>query len=121
MKNICYHTRLCSDNTKKIVGGSFGGSLDMDTIARLVKAHFTVTVKPSGHPVFVDKDGREVSLYVNVDPKVTDAGKEALRQYHVERQKREAINERVERQHQETIENLMSGLSNEEIIRRLGG
>ena len=79
--NIGYHTRAYNDNTTKLVGGSFGGKVDADTIERLVKSHFTVTVKPSGRAVFVDRSGREVSLYLTVDPSKTVAGREALAEY----------------------------------------
>ena len=77
-KNIGYHTRLISDNTVKVVGGSFGGRFDIETANRLVKSHFSVAVKQSGRAVFVDKRGREVSLYFTVDAGETDAGKKAL-------------------------------------------
>lgn len=36
--NIGYHTRLDGENSKKISGGSFGGSFDMETVERLVCA-----------------------------------------------------------------------------------
>lgn len=95
-KNIGYHPRLDSDNRVKVVGGSFGGTIDMETVERLVKAHFTVIVKPSGRPVFVDKQGREVSLYISVDPAGTEAGRVALLDYWAERNRLEEA-EREER------------------------
>jgi hypothetical protein len=119
-KNIGYHTRLVSDNKVKVCGGSFGGALDIETANRLVSAQFTVIVKHSGRAVFVDRAGREVSLYISVDPEATDKGKEAVTQGRVERRKRQAENEQREAKHQEQVEQLMSGLTNEEIIRRLG-
>lgn len=114
--NIGYHTRLYENNTIKCVGGSFGGSLDLQTANRLVKAHFTVTVKPSGTPVFVDRDGREVSLYITVDPTMTDAGKQAVATY---------VQGKRSRQEEETrkkdrIESLLDGMSLDEALRRLG-
>ena len=74
-KNIGYHTRLYTDNTRKIVGGSFGGQIDAETVERLVNLHFEVFVKPSGRAVFVDQQGREVHLYLSVDPENTEKGK----------------------------------------------
>ena len=118
-KNIGYHTRLYADNTVKVVGGSFGGSVDADTVARLVKSHFTVIVKPSGTCVFVDKAGREVSLYVSVDARETGAGKEALKQHYAEQQKLWEKAQAEEQQASEEIDSLMGGLSHEEIVRRL--
>ena len=92
MKNIGYHTRLHLNNSVKVVGGSFGGSLDIETANRLVNAHFTVIVKPSGRPVFVDREGREVSLYISVDPEATEKGKEAVKVYCRERDARDRLN-----------------------------
>lgn len=80
-KNIGYHTRLHLQNTVKVCGGSFGGSLDAETANRLVNAHFTVDITPSGRPVFVDRDGKKVSLYISVDPESTEAGQLALKTY----------------------------------------
>ena len=62
-KSISYHTRQVGTD-RKVVGGSFGGNIDTETVDRLVNAHFTVKVKPSGHAVFVDKQEREVGLYL---------------------------------------------------------
>ena len=70
-KNIGYHTRLINNNASKVCGGSFGGALDLETANRLVNTHFNVIVKTSGTPVFVDREGREVSLYMSVDPSLT--------------------------------------------------
>lgn len=114
-KNIGYHTRLDSNNTVKVCGGSFGGSFDWETVERLVKAHFTVKIQPSGRAVFVDKEGRAVSLYFSVDPDMTLAGKAALAE---DRKAREEA-QRIEDEKQGQIDELMSGLSNDEIIRRL--
>jgi hypothetical protein len=118
-KNIGYHTRLYADNTVKVVGGSFGGSIDPDTVARLVKSHFTVVVKPSGTCVFVDKQGREVNLYLSVDARETDAGKAALKAHHAQQRALWDKAQADEQQASEEIENLMDGLSHEEIVRRL--
>lgn len=113
-KNIGYHTRLTSDGSK-VVGGSFGGSLDMETVNRLVKAHFTVTVKPSGHTVFVDKAGREVRLYFAIDASQTEAGKQALATWR-NKQRQEA---EVQEQQADEISQLLDSLTPEEIIKRL--
>ena len=119
--NIGYHTRLRSDNTHKVVGGSFGGQIDMETINRLVSCSFSVVVKPSGRPVFVDKSGREVSLYISVDPDSTEVGKTAMKAYYAERDLREAKAQAQAEQEQSELEEALSGLSHEEILRRLKG
>lgn len=83
-KNIGYHTRLDSNNTVKVTGGSFGGSTDQETIERLVNAHFSVRIKPSGRAVFVDNQDREVTLYITVDPMSTEKGKKVAKEHRAE-------------------------------------
>lgn len=121
MKNVGYHTRLDGNNTVKVVGGSFGGAISMETVNRLVRSHFTVVVKNSGRPVFVDKQMREVNLYLNVDAGSTEKGAEALKEWRAERVKQLAEEEAQEERNQEEIDHLMEGLSHEEIVRRLRG
>ena len=117
--NIGYHTRLLSNNSTKVVGGSFGGAIDADTVERLTRSHFTVIVKPSGRAVFVDREGREVSLYLSVDPESTSIGALALQNYHIEKQRtdREASEQRAKEERE--IEELMHGLPHSEIMKRL--
>lgn len=117
--NIGYHTRLNGANNTKVSGGSFGGFFDIETANRLANAFFTVVIKPSGFAVFVDKDGREVSLYFTVDASKTEMGKEALKQFHKARETAEREQKIKDRQEQETIQRLMDELSNDEIIKRL--
>lgn len=118
--NIGYHTRACSDD-RKITGGSFGGQVDMQTANRLVQSFFTVRVKPSGHAVFVDKEGREVRLYFTIDAGKTDKGLLALKEWHKERARLEALAEEQRAQQQAEIDELTSGLTHDEIVRRLKG
>jgi hypothetical protein len=119
MSNIGYHTRLYSDNTRKVVGGSFGGSIDIETVNRLVKSHFSVVVKNSGTPVFVDKEGREVSLYLSVDAGKTEKGNLAMRAWLAEVAKQSVDEANRRERQQEEIDQLLEGLSHEEIVRRL--
>lgn len=114
-KNISYHTRLDCNNTVKVVGGSFSGSFDMETVNRLVNSQFTVRVKNSGRAVFVDGKGNEVSVYVVVDPDTTEAGKLAI----AEERKTRAALQAVEDEKQARINELLSNLSDDEVIRRL--
>lgn len=120
-KNIGYHTRLYSDNTRKIVGGSFGGAIDSETVNRLVNSQFEVVVKHSGTAVFVDRDGREVRLYLSVDADSTEKGVNALAAWRAEREKQEREHASRREQESEEIDNLMSNLSHDEIVRRLRG
>ena len=118
--NIGYHTRLYGTHkdTKKS-GGSFGGFFDIETANRLVNSNFTVIIKPSGFAVFVDKDGSEVSLYFTVDASKTEMGKQALKQFHKDREIAERAQKIKYREEQELIERLMEQLSHDEIIKRL--
>lgn len=120
MKNIAYHTRSTADDSK-LVGGSFGGDFSLETVERLAKSHFKVVVKPSGTPVFVDKQGREVRVYFAVDPRDTTMGKAAIAEHNKEKARLQAIQDQKEEEQQNQIDDLMDGLSNEEIIRRLSG
>lgn len=109
-RSIGYHTRLHSDNRVKVVGGSFGGSIDQETVERL--AHlFKVVIKPSGTAVFVDKEGREVALYLSVDPASTAIGREAIKQH--QKQGQVLANSHSAKQ-QEIKEKALSKLSAEE-------
>lgn len=113
--NIVYHTRKTGDI--KVTGGSFSGSFDWQTVNRLVTSQFDVVIKPSGSASFVDKEGREVSLYVTVDPLKTVKGIDARRvkneQLAVERRKEEA----KERE----VNELIASMTNDELLERLRG
>ena len=115
MNKLTYHTRLDADSTTKVSGGTFRGVLDYETVERLVKTNFTVTVKPSGRAVFVDKEGREVALYIKVDAEVTSLGIEAKKVWRAERCRQDAEAKLL----QDEINSAMAELSPEEVIRRL--
>lgn len=114
-KNIGYHTRLYSDPSVKVVGGSFGGDISMETVERIVNAHFSVKIEESGHARFVDKNGREVYLYLSVDPLSTSKGKEAMTEYWKDRQRKEE----EEKQKREEIEAILDGMTSDEILAKL--
>lgn len=115
-KSIGYHTRLNLNNSVKVVGGSFGGDISLDTANRLLSGHaYTVVIKPSGTPVFVDKEGNQVSLYFTIDPASTEIGKKALQEY----SKNQAIQRQLEEEKQAEIDHLLSSMSNDEILNLL--
>ncbi len=117
-KNIGYHTRLYADNTVKVAGGSFGGSIDMETVNRLVRM-FTVVVKPSGTPVLVDQEGREVRLYLSVDVVDTEAGKAALIAWRAQREAQEHMRQEQQETEDAEIANLIGAIGYDEAVRRL--
>jgi hypothetical protein len=121
MSNIGYHTRLYADNARKITGGSFSGSLDIETANRLVKSSFTVSVKHSGTCVFVDREGREVRLYITVDADATTEGQLAKKLWLKEREIKEEVRRLKAQTEEEEIERLTADLSHDEIVRRLKG
>ena len=113
-KSIGYHTRICGGDTKAS-GGSFGGSIDAETVERLVNANFSVVVKNSGRAVFVDRHNREVRCYISVDPETTQKGIEALAADRKRREELSRIEERQEEERQEAIDELTAGLTTEQI------
>ncbi len=115
-KSIGYHTRLHTNNNVKIVGGTFGGDISLETANRLLSAHgYTVIIKPSGNPVFLDKEGREVSLYFTIDPALTEIGRKAIE----ENNRKQAALRRIEEEKEEEIYNILSSMSNDEILKLL--
>lgn len=118
METIHYHTSLYH-STNPARSAAFVGDFDELTVNRLVNALFTVTVKPAGVPVFVDVEGREVYLYVSVDPCKTEAGKEALLVYQQEREKREKEARKLQEAQEDEIESLIAGMSREDLLARL--
>lgn len=119
-RNICFHTRL-QGTDQKTTGGTFGGCIDQETVERLAKAWFTVEVTPTGRPVFVDRQGRRVSAYIYIDPADTEIGKKALANWRAEKAAKQAELEKHEAARQAELEELMDGMTHEEIIRKLRG
>jgi hypothetical protein len=118
-KSICYHVRLSGQNSTLLASGSFGGDISQDTVERLAKSHFTVKVLNSGRAVFADKAGKEVSLYLHVNPETTTIGKEAIRADRVRRAEIAKAQDDLDESQESGIKELMSSLSHDEIVRRL--
>jgi hypothetical protein len=118
MKNsISYHTSLIGTN-QKVTAGSFSGAVDQETVERITRL-FSVNIKNSGRAVFVDKEGREVSLYFFIDPANTEKGRQALKDWNSEKQRQWEEEERTRKEQIEEIENLTKGMTHEEIINKL--
>lgn len=120
MKYIGYHTRLFSDNTHKVSGGIFPGPINATTVDNLVTSHFTVSVY-DGRCVLVDRDSREVTLYLSVDAAETTKGVEALRVWRLESERLEAEAKRRREMEEGELGHLMQNLTHEEIVKRLKG
>lgn len=76
---------------------------------------FDVVIKPSGAGVFVDKEGREVSLYFHVDPLKTVKGIDARRLDNERRSQLAKIDEAKERR----VNELIANMSTDELLERL--
>lgn len=114
MKSIGWITRDSNNDNVRLGGGSFGGSIDMETVERLIKAHFTLQMRPSGSPTFVDREGRHVRLYLSIDPRMTDEGQRLIERDAIERRSAASAME-------DRLSDLLEGLSIEEAIKRLEG
>lgn len=120
--NIGFHTRLRSDPTQKVIGGSFGGDIDWTTVERFVKARqYDVRILPSGSATFVDRQGRDVCLYFTIDADRTERGKEVRRIWRMDQRRLEEQRELDEQRRKDELDQAMEGLSHEEIIKRLKG
>ena len=117
-ENIGYHTRLYNDHTVKVVGGSFGGRIDQETVERLTRL-FDVKILPSGTPVFVDREGRMVRLYLSVDAWKTTKGIEAVKAWRKEQERAEKEAEELAERQEQEIADAMANLTHEEILERL--
>ena len=118
-KNIDYQTRLYTDPNIKCVAGSFGGGIDIETVNRLVNNNFDVVIKPSGFPVFVDRKGREVYLYLTVSPSITEKGKKVIEEWTAAERKREKELEKQQEQMREEIDSLIDSMGYDEAIKKL--
>lgn len=118
--SLGYHTRLDKDQRVKVCGGGMmSGSLDITSVNNLVNSQFSVTIKQSGRAVFVDREGREVSLYITVDPDATEMGKAAIRLWRVEKEEKERLRQLQAEIDEERIQNARAGMDVDEVIRRL--
>jgi hypothetical protein len=109
-KSIGYQTRLDESDSTLVQSGSFGGSIDQSTVDRLVNNNFDVAVRPSGRCVLVDRQGRQVQLYLRVDPSKTVKGKAvyaAWREQECKRLAAETANEEHLREELDTMIDLI--------------
>jgi hypothetical protein len=118
MTSVAYQTRLFGADSTKVMSGSFGGPLNIDTANRLISNHgYSAIVKPSGTLTLVDKAGREVWLYFRVDPAQTVVGNTArLADNELRRKAAE-----IENRKREEVESLLDSMSADEALRRLTG
>jgi len=97
MKNIVYEVRSANSDTL-VRSGAFGGTIDQDTVDRLVNNLFDVEVTKTGRCVLVDHRGNEVRLNLRVIVAHTEKGKAAYAAW------REKEVERIENEEQLRME-----------------
>ena len=120
MKPTCYNLRRVSDG-QKVVGGTVPKSYTtLDQAAEWLVDHAQVAVNGSGRVGFL-YGGSPVLAYLSVDPADTTQGKEALKQWRIDQRNREDAEAERNADFEREIEDLMDGLSQEEIVRRLRG
>ncbi len=119
MAYVSYQTRLYGDDNYKVIGGSFDGAINLETVNQFVNSRFSIVVKKNGKPVFVDSKGREVTFYLSVDPSTSEKGAKAIKDSRAElaKQAKEAENRR--KLEQDEIDKLLSCLSHDDIVRCL--
>lgn len=85
MKTNCYHTR--DSKGIKLTGGMLHAE-NHDEAAERATLGLEVKISRSGRPMFCNKQGREVSLYLSVHPEHTAKGQKAIVEYRAERDRR---------------------------------
>lgn len=111
---IVYHTRLDGKDIK-LSSGTLQGECDKETINSLVNKLFSVKILASGRAVFVDGDGRNVMLYVTIDPLTTDKGKAAKKEH----EEINAAQNKKDQELQDLVDNMINSYTNEELYKIL--
>lgn len=120
MKPTCYHLRRVSDGAK-IVGGSIPRTLEtLDAAAEWLSKFTQVSVTESGQVHFT-YGNTPVWAYLSVDPAETEQGKEALRQWRIEKRNREDAEAERNDELQRELEDLVGSIGIEAAIRKLQG
>lgn len=99
--------------------GSFGGSLDMDTVDRLVNRQLSVEIQPSGRACFVDREGRKVALWVNADPDITEKGKQARAEWALLERRKAEEQKKLQEELDNELEELVDRIGAEEVLKWL--
>ena len=121
MKPTCYHLRRVSDGVK-IVGGSMPRSITtLDEAAEWLIVQSQVVVSQSGQVHFSYGGGTPVYAYLSIDAAETEQGKEALRQWRIEKRNREDAEAEHNADLERELEDLVGSIGIEAAIRKLQG
>jgi hypothetical protein len=107
MSYISYHTRRDGTDEKITAGATH-------SITALL-ADYIVIFQPSGRPVFMDDKGRKVNVYTRLNPEDHSEYPAALAAYRRDQQ----IAAQLAKDRKEQITCLLSGMTDEEILKRL--
>ena len=121
MKPTCYHLRRLSDGAK-VVGGSIPASVTtLDEAADWMTKRSPVIVTQSGQVHFSYGGGTPVYAYLSLDAAETEQGKEALRQWRIEKRNREDAEAEHNADLERELEDLVGSIGIEAAIRKLQG
>ena len=120
MKPTCFHLRRVSDNVK-VVGGTVPKSCaTLDEAAEWLSEGAPVVVSNTGSVQFT-YGGTPVYAYLSVDPSETEQGKEALRQWRIEKRNRDEAEAKHNADLERELEDLVGSIGIEAAIRKLQG
>lgn len=116
MNTYCYSGR--DTQGRKMFGGTvhaagWGDAVESSTHGLEVK------ISPSGRSIWVDKQGREVDLYLCLSPELTVRGRELLQVARKERAEREAEEQARVTALEEHLSALLDSMTPEQAIERL--
>lgn len=120
MNPTCYHLRRVSDGLK-VVGGTIPRSIkSLDEAAEWLTKQSEVAVSASGNVHFL-YGGTPVWAYLSVEASETERGKEALRQWHIEKRNREDAEAEHNNDLERELEDIVGSMGIEAAIRKLQG
>jgi hypothetical protein len=117
MNSFCYHTR-CYRSGSKLSGGTIHADNYQDAIEKISRM-FQVAMTPTGNLYYIDKQNRDVYLYISIHPEYTINGIEQVKSIRAERTKRQQIAYTEEERKRVQLESILDGISIDEAIEKL--
>lgn len=118
METYCYHGR--DTQGRKLFGGTTHARGWGDA-AESVTRGLDAGISPSGRSIWVDKQGREVDLYLHISPEMTIRGAGLLHIARQEKTRREAEEQVRVTALEESLASLLDSMTPEQAIKRLKG
>lgn len=121
MKPTCYHLRRVSDG-QKVVGGTIPKSITtLDEAALWMADRAHVVVTQTGQVHFSYGGGTPVYAYLSIDAGETEQGKEALRQWRIEKRNREDAEAERNADLERELDDLVGTIGLAAVIQKLKG